>query len=43
VSDATIRFTVFAPTNEAFAKIPKKRLEALLKNKEALTAIPPIM
>ena len=26
-------FTVFAPTDEAFAKIPKKDLEALLKDK----------
>jgi uncharacterized surface protein with fasciclin (FAS1) repeats len=32
-------FTVFAPTNDAFAKIPKKKLEALLKNKKALTAV----
>jgi uncharacterized surface protein with fasciclin (FAS1) repeats len=32
-------FTVFAPTDEAFAKIPKEKLEALLKDKEALTAV----
>ena len=32
-------FTVFAPTDEAFAKIPKEQLEALLKDKEALTAV----
>jgi uncharacterized surface protein with fasciclin (FAS1) repeats len=32
-------FTVFAPTNAAFAKIPKHKLEALLKNKKALTAV----
>ena len=32
-------FTVFAPTNEAFAKIPKAKLDALLKNKAALTAV----
>lgn len=32
-------FTVFAPTDEAFAKIPKEKLEALLKDKKALTAI----
>lgn len=32
-------FTVFAPTNEAFAKIPKAKLEALLKDKKALTAV----
>ena len=31
--------TVFAPTEEAFAKIPKKDLNALLKDKEALTAV----
>jgi len=32
-------YTLFAPTNEAFAKIPKGKLEALLKNKEALTSV----
>ena len=32
-------FTVFAPTNEAFAKVPKEKLEALLKDKAALTAV----
>jgi uncharacterized surface protein with fasciclin (FAS1) repeats len=32
-------FTVFAPTNEAFAKVPKDKLAALLKDKEALTAV----
>jgi uncharacterized surface protein with fasciclin (FAS1) repeats len=32
-------FTVFAPTNAAFAKIPKHKLEELLKNKKALTAV----
>jgi uncharacterized surface protein with fasciclin (FAS1) repeats len=34
-------FTVFAPTNEAFAKLPKETLEMLLKpeNKDKLTAI----
>lgn len=34
-------FTVFAPTNEAFAKLPKGTLEDLLKpeNKEKLVAI----
>ena len=31
--------TVFAPTDEAFAKIPKKDLNALLADKEALTAV----
>jgi uncharacterized surface protein with fasciclin (FAS1) repeats len=32
-------FTVFAPTDEAFAKIPQEKLEALLKDKEALAAV----
>lgn len=32
-------FTVFAPTDEAFAKIPKDQLDALLKDKTKLTAI----
>jgi len=32
-------FTVFAPTDEAFAKLPKGTLEALLKDKAKLTAI----
>jgi uncharacterized surface protein with fasciclin (FAS1) repeats len=32
-------FTVFAPTDEAFAKVPKDKLESLLKNKKALTAV----
>ncbi len=32
-------FTVFAPTDEAFAKIPKKKLEALLADKAALTKV----
>ena len=32
-------FTVFAPTDEAFAKIPKADLEALLKDKATLTAV----
>ena len=31
-------FTVFAPTDEAFAKIPKADLDALLANKEKLSA-----
>ena len=31
-------FTVFAPTDKAFAKIPKEKLEALLMDKKALTA-----
>lgn len=32
-------FTVFAPTDEAFAKIPAETLEALVNNKEKLTAV----
>jgi uncharacterized surface protein with fasciclin (FAS1) repeats len=32
-------FTVFAPTDEAFAKIPKDKLNALLADKEALTKV----
>ena len=32
-------FTVFAPTDEAFAKLPEGTLEALLEDKEKLTAI----
>jgi uncharacterized surface protein with fasciclin (FAS1) repeats len=32
-------FTVFAPTDEAFAKIPKADLDALLANKEKLAAV----
>jgi len=32
----TDAITVFAPTNEAFAKIPKKDLDALMANKTAL-------
>jgi len=31
--------TVFAPTDDAFAAIPKKDLKALLKDKEALTTV----
>lgn len=32
-------FTVFAPTDEAFAKIPKAKLDALLKDKAQLTKV----
>lgn len=32
-------FTVFAPTDEAFAKVPKEALDALLKDKAALTKV----
>jgi uncharacterized surface protein with fasciclin (FAS1) repeats len=32
-------YTVFAPTDAAFAKIPKADLDALLKNKEKLSAV----
>lgn len=32
-------FTVFAPTDEAFAKLPKSQVDALLKDKEALRRV----
>merc|ERR1711973_126232 len=32
-------FTVFAPTNDAFAKIPEDTLNGLLADKDALTAV----
>lgn len=32
-------FTVFAPTDEAFAKLGKDTIDSVLKNKEQLTAI----
>ena len=32
-------FTVFAPTDDAFAKLPKGTVEALLKDKKKLTAV----
>lgn len=32
-------FTVFAPTDEAFAKLPEGTLESLLNDKEALTQV----
>jgi uncharacterized surface protein with fasciclin (FAS1) repeats len=32
-------FTVFAPTDEAFAKLPKEKLDALLKDKKALAGV----
>ena len=31
--------TIFAPTNDAFAKVPKDALDSLLADKEALTAV----
>src|SRR5215217_8893330 len=33
------KFTVFAPTDDAFAKVPKKTLTALGKNKAALKQV----
>jgi uncharacterized surface protein with fasciclin (FAS1) repeats len=32
-------FTVFAPSDDAFAKIPKDKLDALIKDKAALTKV----
>jgi uncharacterized surface protein with fasciclin (FAS1) repeats len=32
-------FTVFAPTDEAFAKVPTDKLNALLKDQKALTSV----
>lgn len=32
-------YTVFAPTDEAFAKLPEGTIESLLQDKEALTAV----
>jgi len=32
-------FTVFAPTDEAFAKLPKGAIESLLKDKEKLASV----
>jgi len=32
-------FTVFAPSDEAFAKLPQDRLDALLADKDALTKV----
>ena len=32
-------FTVFAPTDDAFAKIPKDQLDALIADKAALTGV----
>ena len=31
--------TIFAPTNDAFAKVPADALQSLLADKEALTAV----
>ena len=37
--NSTENLTVFAPTDDAFAAIPKKDLNALLKDKEMLTTV----
>lgn len=37
--NSTDAYTVFAPTDEAFAKIPKDQLDALLANKAQLTKV----
>lgn len=37
--DKKARYTVFAPTNDAFAKVPKETLDTLLGNKELLTKV----
>jgi len=34
-------YTVFAPTNDAFAKVPKATLDSLLADKTALTKVSP--
>ena len=39
LADESATFTVFAPTNDAFAKIDADALSALLADKDALTAI----
>ena len=39
VLSGTGPFTVFAPTNAAFAKIPKDKLDAVLADKAKLTSI----
>ncbi len=37
--DAEARFTVFGPTDEAFADVPQAALDALLGDVDALTAV----
>lgn len=39
LNNADLQFTVFAPTNGAFAKVPKDALDALLADKEALKRV----
>ena len=39
IKDPTAKLTVFAPTDEAFAKLPKATVDALLADKEALKKV----
>jgi len=39
LNDTSTEFTVFAPSNDAFAKIPQEDLDALLANQEQLTSV----
>ena len=39
VLKSPVPFTVFAPTDEAFGKVPKETLDALAKDKKALAAV----
>lgn len=39
LNDTSAQYTVFAPVNDAFAKIPQEDLDAVLANNEQLTSI----